>query len=221
MKSQKLTQQELIVEDLDAGKILLSRYQRQFIRPFLSQECSLGEAAKLLGVKTNTMYYYVKKLLNANLIEQAREETVKGRNIVFYRAVSDTFLVPFSGTAYTTFSELLYEIANPDTFTKNIAKVLEEMTPSWGIRLSEEKVEIVPIRLDNEVNPMHLEQLLQIDTTAFWGSADTLTLDFEDAKALQQDIAELVKKYKLKDSSRGVKYFLTLGFTPIYFDEDI
>ncbi|MBB6098777.1 DNA-binding MarR family transcriptional regulator [Deinobacterium chartae] len=92
-----------------AREVLLDPRRRRFLLPFLAAERSVGEAARDLRVKPNTMYRRVTQLLEAGLLVVSRSEARGGRLQRRYRAAARNFFVPFHDSPHATVHGLLEE----------------------------------------------------------------------------------------------------------------
>ena len=101
------------VTDPKQAQLLTDPTSKAFFVPFLAHESSASQAASELARDLNTVLYRIKVLLEAGLIEIAREEKRKGRPIKFYRSVYDAYLVPFSLTPFASLEERLEAQAAP------------------------------------------------------------------------------------------------------------
>jgi hypothetical protein len=116
------------VSDEEQARLLTEPTSKEFFKPFLAQECSVTQAAEVVGCNLNTMLYRVKTLLKAGLIKVTRQEKRKGRAIKYYRSVHDSYFIPFSLTPYATLEERLEAQGEPifNTLIRAYAAVLRQ-----------------------------------------------------------------------------------------------
>lgn len=101
------------VSDPRQAHLLTEPRSKEFFKPFLARERSVGEAAALLGCPLNTMLYRVRVMLDAGLIRVVETRRRAGRGIKVYRSVHDAYFVPFALTPYATLEERLEVQARP------------------------------------------------------------------------------------------------------------
>lgn len=90
----------MTVSDPRAAALLIDPKALEWLKPFIGDALTVQEAARQEGVNPNTMYGWVKRLEAVGLVHIARVEPRKGRAVKRYRAVADTFFVPFAVSPY-------------------------------------------------------------------------------------------------------------------------
>jgi hypothetical protein len=221
MSESNLTKKVFVVTNSDAIKFLMDKKERQFLKPFFGQPLSISEAAKILGVKTNLMDYYVKKMVSLELLRIHDKIHKKQRAIILYRTLAQEIIIPFDNTSYDTLFDFLTEAIDPLKIIRHSIPVFQTLGGDWGVKLhldsSADKfdVAIVPLEHNLEFEPMLISSLLKSENPAFWNSSDEIALSFNEAKQLQQELVNIIVKYKKEPSSRRTNYLLNLGLTPI------
>lgn len=114
------------VESEAQARLLGGPVSGTFIHPFMSEACSVAEAARRLGCSVQAMHYRVKQLLSLKLIEVAREEPRAGRPVKYYRAVSQAFFIPDDLTPHADLEERLLADLSPTVarIARGIAKAI-------------------------------------------------------------------------------------------------
>ena len=124
----------LTITDAKVAAFLNDTSKNRFIAPFIAKERSLSEAAKIAGVKLNTMSYWVKKLLEMNLIKQTHSEARKGSSIRYYRSVADEIIVPIDLIPKESYEAVLLEQMQPlfeHLIRANVRSALRQHPGRW------------------------------------------------------------------------------------------
>jgi hypothetical protein len=208
------------IEDETAAKVLVNLEELKYLRPFLACECTVSAAAKQLGINLTTMHYQVQRLLDLELLTISRVQPRAGRPIKYYRSSADVFFVPLRVMPKETFEDSFIAFEEPlhARFTRNIFACLLEAIhdfDAWGLVVSRGDDNWVEMNLDVEGGGGRLFELIfnKLDGPALWASWETLTLDFERAKALQRELGTLFERYR---GERGAqRYLLRLGLVPV------
>lgn len=215
----KKTSQTLFVTDPEAARILAHPAERRFLEPFMRGDKTMSEAASKVGLKLNTMHYRVRKLLDLGLIEVVRETPRRGRAVKIYRATAEAFFAPFSVTPYDSLDTLITEMLSDayTRFIRNLAATFLERADSWGVLLSKEGDGVVSRLAPSERPEVERpgSSILDPDFPAVWVSNGFTALSFEEAKAFQWELAELLRRYSRSESSKEQTYLFTLGLTSV------
>ena len=176
-----------------------------------------------LEVDTSSMLYRVRQFVRLGLIEEVRVEPRRGRPIRHYRSVADGFFVPFQATSLTTQVSL-----SPYAFSRLQERLNESIGQAWLAACGEQQTlgmlvfrnaegnithNIVPDPEDDRPNRF-FDQLLEPDAPAVWDTWGNLRLTQEDAKALQMEMATLLKRYWPKETEGGQEYIVRLAIAP-------
>jgi hypothetical protein len=192
------------IRNPEAVRILLNHKQRQAFRPFMRQSISISEAAALVGESLNTMLKRVQRWLEYGLLIETQPKR--------YTAAGQSFFVPQSVIARLDLEQLLEQL---DAFEADIMRrgQLEAAlrVDDWGLRFT----------LDNDqdwnIQPaktgMQPWNYKAPDAPAILAETNLLELEFGDAKALQQELIDVVRKY-LNRSGDG-RYIVRLGMAPV------
>jgi DNA-binding transcriptional ArsR family regulator len=203
----------LRLTDPETARLIVDGGAQRFLRPFLSRECTAKVAADRLGVSLSLMSYWLKRFQDARLLEVVRLEPRSGRPVKIYRTTADVFIAPFELLPSATLMEFFGTFSEEQQrrFTKALGRVAETwLVSDWGFRiqLNEDgkvRTDATPDPAKTDVVPDFLAQ----DAPAAWQSFSTIRLRFDEAKALQRELAELWERYSSKDD--GDVYHLHLG----------
>ena len=201
------------LSDTEAARLVVDANAQRFLRPFLGQESSLKAAADQLGVSLSLMSYWLKRFQKANLVEVVRLESRAGRSVKVYRTTADVFVAPFELLPSATLMEFFGSFGEEQQrrFVQSLGRVSETLAASdWGLRVRRRddgklSLDAVPdtFRGDAETD------FLASEFPAAWQSFSTIRLTFDEAKALQRELAELWERYAGKNE--GQVYQLQLG----------
>jgi hypothetical protein len=192
------------IRNPEAVRILLNHKQRQAFRPFMRQSISISEAAALVGESLNTMLKRVQRWLEYGLLIETQPKR--------YTAAGQSFFVPQSVIARLDLEQLLEQL---DAFEADIMRrgQLEAALriDDWGLRFtldSDQDWNIQPAKTG--MQPWNYKAS---DAPAILAETNLLELGFGDAKALQQELMDVVRKY-LNRSGDG-RYIVRLGMAPV------
>ncbi len=202
------------LSDLDAVRRL---------EPFMKRERTLSEAAEELGVKLPSLLYHVGKFTELGLLEVVREQKRGGRAVKIYRATADAFFVPYPLTPSETLAQFLGHMVSSleRTFYHETARTLQTLGPDWGLKIScspDEGMTYALAPQATEPEPKLIRKMLEPDAPALFLSDGTLELNFQTAKALQKDLADLTERYRRQEEPGAQEYGYRLGLTPLHDD---
>jgi DNA-binding transcriptional ArsR family regulator len=207
MKQKIRSREWLEVKEKERAAVLLEDKTLRFLVPFVGRESSADDAAKQLGVSLTTLVYQLKRLQGFGLLELIREKKRRGSSIKLYRATGDAFFIPFRATPYERPEELLLRDYDP-LHRKLLACFLEAAIEFLGMRSVDEfglriTLEGKHLSVRHAPNP---KRTLEVDPTkadapAILNQWEELKLNFEDAKALQRDLATVLNRYRSKSGS--------------------
>jgi hypothetical protein len=196
------------IRNPEAVRTLLNHKQRQAFRPFMRQTLSISEAAALVGESLNTMLKRVQRWLEYGLLVETTSSAGQPKR---YTAAAESFFVPQRVIARLDLEQLLEQL---DTFEAGILRrgQLEAalQVDDWGLRFTldnDQDRNIQPARTG--MQPWNYKAL---DAPAILAETNLLELGFTDAKALQQELMDVVRRY-LNRSGDG-RYIVRLGMAP-------
>lgn len=209
---------ELHVEQPEAARLLLEPATLRALSPFVGRGRAASEVARELAMPLNTLLYQIKQLLKAGLLEVVREERRAGRAIKRYRAVAESFLLPYAVTPAET-PEVLLEQEHAPRQGRLIRGLVRaaygELDAQgervWGVRVG---LEGGKLAVRNAIGPDSSWNFLDPTAPALvdlW--AEDVMLDFAEAKALQRELCDLLGRYRAKRGQQG--YIIRLGMAPL------
>ena len=212
--------EHLVITQPETAELLVNHKTSRFLVPFMKRELSLTAAAAELGVKLSTLHHHVTKFSSAGLLEVARSEPRAGRPVKHYRSTAKTFFVPFHATRSETLERLLTEVtmAGNIRFYREVTRTLQQISPTWGLHMfcSEEEKISFSFTPDEEMGSEKLvEALRKPGAPAAISTEGEMTFDYETAKAFQNELIELAKRYEEKQLPDGQPYAYRLGLVPI------
>lgn len=208
------------VDDPDAADALLREESFRFLRPFLTRERTLGEAARELGASVALLHYHARRLAALGLLEVARETPRRGRPLKHYRAVSSRFYVPFAATRLDSLETLmaLAEEGEQRRFVRDFVRAGLRAAPhaERGGTL----VHVMPggmVSVDFTPDPPPDARTPPEFGAGLWSSWTTLHLTPAEAADLERELAAL---WRAKVERHGVAapgrrpFTLRLGLVP-------
>ncbi len=204
----------LTITDPDAAAALTNPKTLRQLEPFLNRERTVLEAAQETGVKPNTMLARVRKFTELGLLVVTREVPRAGRAVKLYRSRAESFFVPYEVTPSETLESAMQERERywENLLRKNVVRVRSEDVGSWGTRIYRDARGRLQVQA--AVTPEQNYTLLAPERPAALSAwRDSVYLDFDDAKALQQEMFALLKKYQQKAGAQ--RYIFHLGLAPI------
>lgn len=207
-----------VVRDPGRARLLLDPRTRRQLEPFLGVDASVGEAARLQGAKPNTVLKRVRRFRDAGLLEVVETRPRRGRPIRRYRAVAEVFFVPFEASAADDLEQALAEREGwlERLLRRSVVRARREALGVWGTRIYRDgrgRLQVqMAVRPDTDADVLDAGQPAVLSA---W--RDGLELDYEDAKALQREMVDLLQRYQRHQG--GQRYVVHLGLAPIAPDE--
>ena len=208
-----------VVTDPEAANLLADPAQLELLEPFFRADVMLGELAKELGVKLNTLLYRVNRLIELGLVEVVREEPRRGKPVKIYRATAKSFFVPFESTTSVSLGGLLAGMTEEGErlFHREAARALQTLAPFWGLHivLNEQKQLAALLTDSKDGYKGNADIFFGPSAPALFFAAGVLTLDFATAKKMQRELFELFKRYTDAQKPGEQRYAYRLGLTPV------
>ncbi len=204
----------MVITDPTAARALLDPSTVRHLAPFLGSELSVSEAAAISGEKPNTVLSRVRRFVTLGLLEVSREVPRAGRPIKLYTAVADVFFVPFEASEAESLEAALAERERyvEDLLRHNVVRGRLEALGNWGTRVY--KDERGRLQVQTAVTPDANVTMLDPGAPAVLSAwRDAVMLDYEDAKALQRQLYELLLRYLRYDGSQ--RYVVHVGMAPV------
>ena len=188
------------------------------LSPFVQQERSPADVAKELGTPLNSMMYQINRLLKLKLLRVHRVEARAGRAKKYYRAVAESFFIPYGLTAAETPERLLEQETAylQRRLIHHLVNAAQQELDGrgervWGLQVALEGERLV---VRNAIGPDSDWNFLDPTAPAIldWWAED-IQLDFEDAKTMQAELCDLLTRYRVKTGRQG--YIVRLAMAPI------
>lgn len=194
---------------------LMNGWEMRYLGPFLGREASLSQAARELGVSIARLQYQVRRLQAEGLLRVAGLERRGRRELRRYRAVADVVFVPFELMSPATVEAAMLRADQPwlHFFLRALAQIWHERPGEWGMRLEGDG--LGGVRASIVAQPERAVDLSDAAMPAVLtgGWITDLRLDFQDAKALQAELSELLARYL--DRGGAERYLLQLRLAPL------
>lgn len=185
----------LTVRGTAAAQALVDVRTTRLLGAFLDEGRSVAEVARVLGEDLDWVRYRVRRLTALGLLRDVGVRTRKGRPMRLYQAAAPVFFVPFEVTRYESLDAYLEGVEGEvgAWVRRNVAQALRDTGEGWGLRVAR-----------GEDGQMHSKMSRSPDadeTVAGQRPAllsfvyPTLSLDFEDAKALQAELLGVFHRY--------------------------
>jgi hypothetical protein len=193
--------------------MLADREQLRLLGAFLGRENTISNAALELEVNSTKLYKQVQRFLALGLVKISRFEKRNGRATKYYRSSGDQFFIPFrmhppelighQNRQYHTrlFAQGLERVYRQEGFTEQDWGAITAHTPGGMVYLS--------IANSKGERWDHLDP----NAPAVVSGWNRIQLDFEDAKAMQRELVEVMLRYMEKGGNRT--YLLGLFLTDI------
>ena len=214
-----MTDTVMTVTDPAWAQVLLDPRKSAFYTPFLGQNCTVSEAARLGGVSVNTAYARVRRLLKLGLLLVSGQQRRAGRAVKLYRMVAEQFFVPYEVTTHESYAALLFaylDLPSARALSRSVAHTREKTAPQYGLELFRTHDGLytrpatapgVYVHADGPSSP------------ALYNMAADLMLTHTEAKTLQRELDELWQRHQRREPEGRQRYLLRLGFTPVWDDE--
>ncbi len=199
----------LEVNDPIQAAVLLEPNTLRFLAPFMGQPCSADSVARALDISLNTLLYQIKRLIKLGFLEQVAEIPRSGRGIKRYQASADMFFIPFQATPFATPEDMLLHEYQPlyRTFLAAFIEAAMQMVnlnAMHDIGICVSRDEEGRLCVEHGTHPLRELHVNPLEPQApailvLW--EDQLRLDFEDAKAMQLELFELLERYRSKEGS--------------------
>jgi hypothetical protein len=210
MKASKLK----VISIQEQADLLINPKTLRQLEPFLGRAVTITQAARELKQKPNTVLSRVRRFVRLGLLEVVEENKRKGRSIKKYRTTADVFFVPYEATSAESLDIALAERDKywEDLLRKSVVQARVDDVGSWGTRIYRD--ERRRLQIQAAITPDKNYTMLDKKRPAVlsvW--RDSVYLDFEDAKILQREMFDLLKKYQQKQGNQ--RYIVRLGIAPI------
>jgi predicted transcriptional regulator len=199
------------IDDAKIARYLLVPEHQTMLKPFMLAETTVTRVAETLGLDFRKTYSLVKRLECYGLIRTVRFEQRDGRPIRFYRASANHFFIPISLVAI----EQVMQIVNGEfeqIFSEQFVRATwGELGHGSGIQIWNTSHGIACLLMQE---PHQVITPLSLEYSATYGMWHQWSLNFEEAKALQQELFALSQKYSQRGNG-SQKYLVRLAMTPL------
>jgi Helix-turn-helix domain len=199
----------LELNDPDQARALLDPNTLRFLGPFIGQTRSADQVARELSISLNTLLYQIKRLCELGFLEIIEELPRRGRSIKRYRASADMYFIPFENTPFATPEDMLLREYEP-LYRQFLASFLEaamqmvnlQTARDFGLCISRDANGSLSVQHGvHPLRPISLNPLEPNAPAILIDWEDQLRLDFEDAKAMQLEMLQLLERYRAKNGS--------------------
>jgi hypothetical protein len=207
----------MTVHDPLAARALSDPEVRRVLAPFIGVERTVKDVARELGWKLNPLLLRVRRLVKLGLLIVTREAPRAGRAVKHYRSAADGFFVPYTVTNFETPEAWL--LADYASRERDLARATMRAGAAWGLSRGQASFgkrlfrrEDGLMEADFAFGVTEPADLLEDDAPAVLSTFVVTNLDRETAKALQRELAEVVRRYER--AGPGGPYLLRLGLAP-------
>jgi DNA-binding transcriptional ArsR family regulator len=172
------------------GKLLADETRRKILRILGQEEMSATDLAKKLGKNHSSIVHHLNTLLDAGLIQMARQEHVRNMIQPYYKAISKDFFVSYRVT------EALEEDPDYSAWTNGYLVRLVEGLGMYGVTLPDEetpRVKQLLLRCHIYNKKAYEERVLQ------------KTNDKDIGRYAQRSIAHIISHVQLLDNTEYKK----------------
>lgn len=213
----------MVVQGARAARFIADPHASRFLEPFMGGERTASAVAAELGVQVSSVLYRTQQMLELGLLRVARTEPRRGRPVKYYRAVADSFFVPFELTDAETLGALGSSSALElrQLLEASLGAAHEALGRTFGgvgVRLVRDQEGRIDRTLTREAASAEaasfLELTLDSRAPALWDQHCTLDLTEAEAKALQRELSEVFGRYYHRDTTDRRPYILRLALAP-------
>ena len=218
MEKETCGRSEQQVTDAEAAALLMNPKALRVLCQFVGVERPAADAARHLSLPLTTLLYWLRRLGDAGLLRCVRQQPRKGRAVKLYRASAERYFVPYHVSSSATPEALLALNETPLRAELDRALVAAGMTllegkriGGWGVSVQRDvRGELVRVyTADASPQPSVLDP--EVPALLNLWRRD-LRLNFEDAKAFQQELVDLFGKYQRRTGSHT--YILHMALAP-------
>ena len=206
-----------VISDPQTAPRLMLGWTMRYLAPFLGQEVTLSEAARELDVTLPRLHYQVRRLLEGGLLS-VRGGLRGRRRVRLYRAVADTFFVPFELMPAETVAAGMAKADLPwlGLFLRSLERVRQDYPGEWGMWIGRGAAGGIHASIGQHAQGWSLEAP-ELPAVLLGGWVTDLQLDHDDAKALQRELGEVTRRYLGRGGNQ--RYLLQLRLAPLLADD--
>lgn len=167
----------------------------------INQELSARQYSKGLEIRLDKAVYKLKRLEQLGLIRVVREEQRGGSPIKFYQANASKYFVPIELFSDAGLESWYHQMFNhfDALFVTGILKTLREATRRFmnlGLEVCFEGGQVNYHLADGPGQKIEeIDLFLSSEQSATLSLVSVIDLSFDDAKSLQRELTELLRKY--------------------------
>ena len=193
---------ELVIDNPKAATFFTELANVAYLEPFVVAETTLSEAAQKLKLSKSRMSYWLKKMLELDLIYTVRVEKRGRHHVSIYRSRADVFIIPVKLVSENP-NEDIFDF---DTFEHTVKRSLIHFAHShfrgWHIRYA----------LEQGASTLHVlpqgNTIKELEVTNSWGQ---IKLTKTRAKVFHQELKNLFDKLMEESQhDKGKKYVFKL-----------
>ncbi len=215
MKQQNSTSYPpLEITNTKAAAYLCNPQRSVFLYPFIGRERSASEVAQEYKANLKAYLYQIERMQQLGLLRHTQTKTRKGSPVKYYRAVADSFFVPFTATNLESLESMVdaWSQSLQPVFLKSFIHGLESTGEHWGVRIARENNGLLSIAAAN--NAVAALDLLAPDVPVLLeGWLTDLHLDQTDAKAFQHELVSLYLRYLGRNGAQ--RYIIRMALAPM------
>ncbi len=207
---------ELMVDNPKTIKLLSNTKAILILQVFSLKPKAIKDAAKDLDISISNCQYWVKKFLKFGILTVAYQKKRAGSATKYYWLSAEQIIIDLEPELLENYYKTLLTIYSELTL-KGLLNPMYEFKYKYSIRVAPNEHGYLSYLLMKDQDGKRVaftKELLNPEfpaSVARWGS---LELKFEDAKAMQNELYELVEKYKTKTTSGQKIYFFQTSLVP-------
>lgn len=201
----------IVLDSALAARLLTDPDTRRVLAAFQGDGQVIADAARTLNLPLETVRYRARRAVQAGVLVTVARRARRGRAQTVYRLPLPVFvpglLVP--GGPDT----LLHP--DEDAFLTQVRRVRAEMLSGggWGLRVTSGMPDLVAELAQPQQWGATMDALRDVRAPAVVDVSSTLTLSFEDAKALQAELLDVYARYAARQRP-GAAHLLGLTLYP-------
>jgi len=212
----KFTRPETLLLSSEAAiSILLDFKKSRWLSPFLAQPQSLQKAAKQLGVSMGSYSYWLKQLLEHDLVFVAFEQKRRGRAVKYYWGAAERFEFALNDAVV---NEVYGRVANKylNDILKSLGRTLRHEASEFTAAMDFDKQGELNFRIRRHKEAVNLgKEMLRPEQPALFVTSREMQLSFKDAKDLQSALYDLLASYETRTNPKGRTYVVQVGLTEL------
>jgi DNA-binding transcriptional ArsR family regulator len=186
-----------VFKDAKAFELAADRTRRRIIHLLRARELSVSQIADELKMTPQAIYHHVRKMLDAGLIEVAKEERVDHFIETYYQATAELFEFTYGETSDQKFKEARTKEALQALTRIGLTIPIDEETIAKYAKLSGKMKSVQLLcsaELADKISELEdLDHFTKQDAIEIAGSVCMNDKQFEELQTLQREARELLK----------------------------